>query len=342
MREVAVALLAIGMSIPSIGCCRVGPAEGSLPAAVLEDERRAQAAYAGSAYDARVVHPFVVVAEGRVLGDQAETTISWATSRLRADFFDREPGKPITIWVFGSEASYMSGTSALLGTIPDTPYGFYRPCKRALVVNAGSGWGTLVHEVVHAFIDADFPSAPAWMNEGLASLFEAPVEVDGHIRGATNWRLPALKQAIVAGQAPSFRAMAEGSRGDFNGDRGHLYYATARYLFFWLQDQGLLESFYRSYRARSAVDGAGVGLDVLREVTRRDLHALRAEWETFVSNLSAPRAPERNRSLRSLLLTPSAARRWAKREKRARREGFRTRAPSRAPDRCRPRSTRAG
>ena len=30
----------------------------------------------------------------------------------------------------------------------------------------------LVHEMVHPFMDADFPACPAWFNEGLASLYE--------------------------------------------------------------------------------------------------------------------------------------------------------------------------
>src|SRR5947209_18817108 len=111
----------------------------------------------------------------------------------------------------------MRGTSAILGTIPDTPYGFYRPCKRALVVDTGYGYGTLVHVMVHSYMDGDFPRAPVWLEEGLASLFEAPREEAGHLRGATNWRLPELQQAIKRGRAPSFARMADGGRGDFSG-----------------------------------------------------------------------------------------------------------------------------
>ena len=66
-------------------------------------------------------------------------------------------------------------------------------------MNIGTGGGTLVHEVVHPFIAASFPAAPAWFNEGLASLYEAVREKDGQFWGLPNWRLDGLKRAIRAG-----------------------------------------------------------------------------------------------------------------------------------------------
>jgi hypothetical protein len=213
----------------------------------------------------------------------------WARDLLRKDFFVRSPGKVITVWVFPDQESYMRGSSAILGTVPDTPYGFFLPCQRALVVDAGLGYGTLVHEMVHAFIAADFPDAPVWMNEGLASLFEAPREERGHLVGAINWRLPALKRAIAQGRAPSFARMADAGRWAFSGKDGELLYATARYLCFYLQERGQLVRFYRAFRARVSDDGTG--LATLQDTTAKDLSKLRAEWERFVGGLVFPAPP---------------------------------------------------
>ena len=58
------------------------------------------------------------------------------------------------------------------------------------------GGGTLVHEIVHPFMRANFPACPAWFNEGLASLYEQSAEKDGHIRGLINWRYTALEKAV--------------------------------------------------------------------------------------------------------------------------------------------------
>jgi hypothetical protein len=216
--------------------------------AVLEEARAAEHERAGAGYVSAVARsPFVVVATSRVDSDEAVATIEWAGARLRRQLFDAEPAKPVAVWVFGTEDEYRGGSSAALGIVADTPYGFYSPCKRALVVDAAYGWGTLIHEMVHAYIAADFPDAPVWMAEGLASLFENAVErPDGSIAGTPNWRLPALKSALERGRAPSFHSLGKAGRGAFHGEDGHIYYATARYLCFWLQEHGLLERFYVS------------------------------------------------------------------------------------------------
>jgi hypothetical protein len=278
---------ALLVSVLVAGCCKVGATSEPIARADLERHREDELDRAGAGYVAAVARPpFVVVSTSNVDRDDAIATIEWAGARLRRQLFDVEPAKPITVWVFGTEDEYRRGSSAALGIIPDTPYGFYSPCKRALVVDAAYGWGTLVHEMVHAYMDADFPEAPVWVGEGMASLFEnsAP-RPDDTISGTTNWRLSSLQIALQRSKAPSFVALAKGGRGVFHGENGDLYYAAARYLCFWLQEHGLLERFYREHRRRK-----GDGLDVLREVTGMETASLRSEWETFVLALSYERS----------------------------------------------------
>ena len=50
-------------------------------------------------------------------------------------------------------------------------------------MNISTGGGTLVHEIVHPFVAANFPNCPAWFNEGLGSLYEQSGEVNGAIHG---------------------------------------------------------------------------------------------------------------------------------------------------------------
>lgn len=291
--HVARPLALVGLLWGLGACCHVGVAERPFTPDELESERRAQLDRAGAGFESGVVGPFVIVASGpmpRAVRDEAAETVAWASRLLRADYFAHDPGAILTIWVFPDEESYMRGTSAVLGIVPETPYGFYLPCRHALVVDAGYGYGTLVHEMVHAFMDGDFPDAPVWMKEGLASLFEAPREEEGHVRGAVNWRLPALQRAITEGRAPSFARMAGAGRGSFSGKEGPLYYAyaTARYLCFYLQERGLLRGYYRAFRARVDTDATGVG--TLQDATARDLVALRGEWERFVMGLRYERS----------------------------------------------------
>jgi hypothetical protein len=158
-------------------CCRPGGADRAYTPAELEAEERVQLARAGAGYTSTVVSPFVVIGNGTAsaVRDDAAQTVAWARDLLKRDYFARDPGSILSIWVFRDEGSYRSGVSALFGPFSvDTPYGYYSPCERALVMNIGYGYGTLVHEMVHAYMDANFPDAPVWLNEGLASLYEQP------------------------------------------------------------------------------------------------------------------------------------------------------------------------
>ena len=48
-------------------------------------------------------------------------------------------------------------------------------------MNISTGGGTLVHEIVHPFIQSNFPNCPSWFNEGLGSLYEQCRERNGKI-----------------------------------------------------------------------------------------------------------------------------------------------------------------
>ena len=99
-------------------------------------------------------------------------------------------------------------------------------------------------------MEANFPACPPWLNEGLGSLYEQCGEEDGHIHGYTNWRLPGLQKAIKAGDVPSFKTLlAMDSNAFYNEDKG-VNYGQARYLCYYLQQNGLLVKSPRFHRSR--------------------------------------------------------------------------------------------
>jgi hypothetical protein len=154
-------------------------------------------------------------------------------------------------------------------------------------MNIATGGGTLVHEIVHPFMRANFPQCPAWFNEGLGSLYEQSSSRDGHIIGLTNWRLPALQEAIRAKKVPSFQALTATSSAEFYDQDPGTNYAQARYLAYYLQEQGLLGRFYREFRASAATDPTGYA--TLRSVLGSpDMGAFQKRWESFVLGLRFP------------------------------------------------------
>ncbi|MBN2357909.1 MAG: C39 family peptidase [Deltaproteobacteria bacterium] len=240
---------------------------------------------------------FTVVVEPpfAVIGDEAPATVEqraahtvrWAVQRLKRDYFERDPEEILDIWLFRDDASYRKHTRSLFNDRPGTPYGYYSEQHRALIMNIATGGGTLVHEIVHPFMAANFERCPAWLNEGLGSLYEQSADDDGHIRGLTNWRLAGLQQAIRGRSLPSFRALTATSEAQFYGADPGTNYAQARYLLYYLQEQGLLVRYYQAARAGSAADPSCY--DALQSVLgEQDMAAFQKRWERWVLGLKFP------------------------------------------------------
>ncbi len=198
-----------------------------------------------------------------------------------------EPKRILDVLLFKDSRSYRKTAIDLFHAEPTTPYGYYSSENGALVMNIATGGGTLVHELVHPFVEVDFPDAPAWLNEGLGSLFEQADERDGHIVGKTNWRLAGLQDAIARHRMGPLTTLIHTDTHEFYDEDPGTNYAAARYLCYYLQERGLLVRFYRSFRAKHAEDPTGEA--TLRHVLGEgDLAAFQARWETWVSTLHFP------------------------------------------------------
>jgi hypothetical protein len=233
--------------------------------------------------------PFVVVGDEaeRVVQRRARETVKWTVDRLKKEYFSLDPEQILTIWLFRDEASYRQRTMEFFREAPSTPYGYYSSSRRALVMNIATGGGTLVHEIVHPFMEANFAACPAWFNEGLGSLYEQCGDRNGHIWGYTNWRLPGLQRAIRAGEVPSFEQLLSTTDEQFYREDSGTNYAQARYLCYYLQEKGLLRRFYEDFRANWRSDPQGVAA-LKRVLGTNDLVAFKAQWEAFVLALRFP------------------------------------------------------
>lgn len=233
--------------------------------------------------------PFVVAGDEQAdaVRRHAIDTVKWAADRLKQEYFAHDPDDILDVWLFKDDASYRKHAKRLFGDTPDTPYGYFSDVHKALIMNIATGGGTLVHEIVHPFMRANFPQCPAWFNEGLGSLYEQSSDRNGHIQGLTNWRLAGLQEAIKEGAVPSFEKLTAMDEDQFyHHDRG-TNYAQSRYLCYYLQEKGLLARFYKEFLANAKDDTSGYKT-LTKILDEKDMGAFKERWETFVMRLRFP------------------------------------------------------
>jgi hypothetical protein len=230
-------------------------------ALAVECHERAERIAAQLGDDCSVIErpPFVIAGDmsQEKLAQRYNDTIAPAVQAMDRAYLNTMPSHCITVLLFRNERSYDHYADELFGDKDVSIYGYYKPTVRTLVMNLGTGTGTLTHELTHALVDFDFPQIPDWFNEGLASLHEqCRFREDGSgIDGLTNWRLPGLQEAIREKRLRSIGELVADR--NFRTRQVGLNYAHARYLCMYLQEQKKLELFYARFRAKYDEDPTG-------------------------------------------------------------------------------------
>jgi hypothetical protein len=234
--------------------------------------------------------PFVVIGDEKPadVRERSARTVKWSVDRLKAQYFTKDPDDIIDVWLFKDKTSYQKYAKEIFNDTPTTPFGYYSSVHKALIMNIATGGGTLVHEIVHPFVAANWHGCPPWLNEGMGSLYEACGEGgDGKIVGYTNWRLPGLQKAIKDDKVPAFKDLFAADTDKFyNEDRG-TNYGQSRYLLYYLQEKGLLHKFYHDFYDNREKDPTG--FDTLKKVLNvDDVPKFQKEWQDWVLTLRFP------------------------------------------------------
>ena len=175
--------------------------------------------------------------------------------------FAKRPARAVAVYLFPSQRPYDRWCTAKWSSPCDSSYGFYLARERKIVMNVGPGVGTLTHELVHPIVETDFPEAPDWINEGIASLFERfSFPKRGAIAGYKNWRHPRLVQALWSKREKDYARLETlfGMSDEvFRGEHEDLHYAMARYFCQWMDQKGWLWPFYQRWRDSYQSDPTG-------------------------------------------------------------------------------------
>ncbi|MBS1795430.1 MAG: hypothetical protein JSS81_16355 [Acidobacteria bacterium] len=246
----------------------------------------------GRGFTVLVEKPFIVVGDepAETVRRRSANTVKWAVDKLKQDYFTSDPAEILEIWLFRDKDSYRKHAKEFFNDEPDTPYGYYSPSNKALVMNIATGGGTLVHEIVHPLMEANFPDCPAWFNEGMGSLYEQSGEVGGHIHGYTNWRLPGLQKGLQQKIVPTFQKLTAMNDTEFYREDTGTNYAQARYLLYYLQYKNLLVKYYAEFLKNRTTDPTGYK-SLQKILGEKDMNAFQKKWEAFVMKLRVGTEP---------------------------------------------------
>jgi hypothetical protein len=182
---------------------------------------------------------------------------------------DKSGLPPVDLCLFASTRSYRAFVDDVFGKDYDSSdWGFYVPRRRLVVANIGASRGNLRHELTHALLDDDFPDIPAWLNEGLGSLYGSAVRTKKGFKFLVNYRLRHLRQALKAGLLPDLDELANSTRQDVYGLNSLAYYALSRYVLLYLDRRGKLEEFVQKLRQGPLTPGRQ--LKILKEYVDYD------------------------------------------------------------------------
>jgi hypothetical protein len=233
--------------------------------------------------------PFVMAGDmpRAKLKQYASGTVLAPAKALWRGYFDKKPDKVITVLLFAGDKSYRAWAKTLFNDTRVPHFGYYRPGIRTMVMNIGTGGGTLVHELTHSLIVYDFPNVPTWFDEGFASLHEGCQIGTNTIVGVVNWRLPGLQKAHRDGKLRSLRDLI--TKRDFRGRLEGVNYAQARYFVMYMQQKKLLKPFYKHFHAQYTAPDAKPTLEddvkAVEHIFGQKLEDIEKVWLKWVMTL---------------------------------------------------------
>jgi hypothetical protein len=167
---------------------------------------------------------------------------------------------------------------------PDDAIGGVYQHARHRVVARDTG-ASLRHEFFHALhyshMERIGQQHPLWMQEGLASLYEAyELDIDGKIRFLPNERHNIVKRRARIGRLMKWEELFHLSADNFMARAGHLY-PQARSIFEYVADEGLLAEWYRTYV--EGFDEERSGTAAFEKVFAQPLHEIERAWRQWLS-----------------------------------------------------------
>jgi hypothetical protein len=200
------------------------------------------------------------VIRGRVPQKVSDSFVIIARQMMKdvEERFRPAPGSklsPVDVCLFENTDEYQDFLHRALG--PDNhegPLGVYWRYRRAVIANLSTPLGNLRHELAHALIADAFGHLPAWLDEGLASLYNEAIWLKNRYLFGQTHRLQQLRKARSDGKLPDFETLAASGEKEVYGKDYYIYYSLGRFISLYIDKQGRLGEFVQEMSTKRSAD----------------------------------------------------------------------------------------
>jgi hypothetical protein len=214
----------------------------------------------------------------------------------------RAPDKIITVYLAPDSAGLNKTAKLVHGaTLPKEVYGYSLLTDLSLLGIAEPGYlGTLYHELFHLVVRTDLGDIPAWLDEGLASLYSTSHWSNDSLLGDKDtWRKEQLQKtylSLTKQAVPSLTQLFSYNWQQFNGGedinlcQASVNYALSNFLMILFQEQNKLQYIVDVYKNRRDPGGkdspaAPGNIEILESALGYSIDSLQAQFTRwFISN----------------------------------------------------------
>jgi len=213
----------------------------------------------------------------------------------------RPPDKIITVYLLPDEISLYKTARLVHGALlPGEVYGYSLLTDLSLLgIATPEALGTLYHELFHLIVRTDLGDIPAWLDEGLASLYSVSYWKNDTLFGNKNtWRIDQLQKKYLSATAqvvPMLVKLFSYNWQQFNGGedvnlcQASINYALANHLMIYFQEKNALEQILNAYKKRKDPGGknsstAPTDTEVLKTTLGYSIDSLQSKFTQWFTN----------------------------------------------------------
>lgn len=169
----------------------------------------------------------------------------------------------ITVFLFKNRESYVKGLRKIGVDVAEEDENnqgavrngyFFGGWERNFILinyrdNYERGISTYAHELSHALLRKEFPNAPTWINEGIATMVGNSKIVNSHLRYTPGYSLKRLKKSLEKGELLKVAQLLRATHEDYSArENSSRFYDAGEHFCRFLQSRNQLLLIYRDLR----------------------------------------------------------------------------------------------